>query len=189
MGRVKSCAISPPLHRAFVLISLLLITISSPVTSSDTIEFGELIVNDDATARKWVQASKEFDKLIFPHKWLLIKTLDGISTNKSQIGLSDDCASSLNSIEKGLRDNKMWAYQFMDASGKGKSGFTYGFISDFGNFDQCIGLRVNKDMTTNGKPFTGKYCMIDIRFPLTQKPERNFLRVSMDSFLANDLHK
>ena len=69
----------------------------------------------------------------------------------------------------------------MDASAKGKPGFTYGYISDFGNFDQCLGLRAKKEQSDNGKEFGGKYCMVNVKFPLTQQPERNFLRVSFKS--------
>lgn len=155
--------------------------VASFFTSCNAVEFGELIVNDDVTAKKWIQASSEFDNLLFPQKKLIIDTLDIIYHNKSQLGLSDDCADSFHSISKGLQDKQMWAYQFMDASAKGKSGFTYGYISDFGNFDQCLGLRAKKEQIENPKEFGGKYCMVNVKFPLTQQPERNFLRVSLES--------
>jgi hypothetical protein len=145
---------------------------------SNAVEFGELIVNDEATAKKWIQASSEFDSLVFPHKRLIIDTLDAINVNKSHLNLSDGCASSLQSISNGLKSNLMWAYQFMDSAGRGKSGFTYGSISDLGNFDQCLGLRVRKDDAIDGNEFSGKYCLVNLKFPLTQEPQRSFLRVS-----------
>ena len=159
----------------FVLLTALTVVV---LPSSDAVEFGDFIVNDEDTAKKWVRASAEFDSLLFPHKTLLIQTLDDISVNRTLLKLSDDCASSLQSISNGLKKNQMWAYQFMDSAGRGKSGMTYGFISDLGQFDQCLGIKVKKEETTNAKEFQGKYCMVNLKFPLTQEPDRNFLRAS-----------
>lgn len=157
----------------------LLLCVIHLVSFCDAVDFGDLIANDEVTAKKWIRASAEFDNLMFPYKGILIQTLHDIDQNRSHLQLTNDCADSLASISHGLKNNQMWAYQFMDSSGKGKSGLTYGYISDLGNFDQCIGLNVRKEMTSNGKEFGGMYCMVNLKFPQTREPERNFLRVSL----------
>lgn len=142
------------------------------------VEWKELIVNDEEIASQWGQASIEFDNLIFSQRMTIVRKLDDIVANSSSIGLTKSCTASVRTLSKGLKERKIWAYQFMDSSGKGKSGFTYGYISDFGNFDQCIGLTVPTEDRSR-EAFHGKYCMVNVRFPLTRRPERNFLRVSV----------
>lgn len=135
-----------------------------------TLEFAENLVSDPVVARKWVQAAKEFDSIIFPHKSAIV---DFLSKNLVDLPVSPHCSSSLSSLANGLRDKKLWAYHFLDASARGRSGLAAGYISDLGDITQCLSIRKGE------RQFSGSYCLLDFKFPLTQKPERNFLRVRL----------
>lgn len=152
---------------------VIVITAYFLINLTKAVEWGELIVNDNKIANQWVKASHEFDDLFFTQRRVIIETLDHIVANPTSIGLSKSCTNSLHTLSIGLQQRKIWAYQFMDSSGKGKSGFTYGYIADYGNFDQCLGIKVSNG---HREEFHGKYCMVNMRFPLTKQPERGFLR-------------
>lgn len=134
------------------------------------LEFTENLVNDPVVAEKWVIAAHEFDSIVFPHKSAIVKFL---SEKVSELSLSPQCTSSLTSLSHGLREKKLWAYHFLDASARGRSGLASGYISDLGDITQCLGIEKGE------RDFSGSYCLVDVKFPLTKKPERNFLRVSI----------
>ncbi|KAG5885178.1 hypothetical protein JTB14_000941 [Gonioctena quinquepunctata] len=54
-----------------------------------------------------------------------------------------------------LRKYTLWATEMFDATSKLPTGFLYGSSYDFGNFDECLRIRVPYD----GGRFSGKYCM------------------------------
>lgn len=156
-----------------VLIVFLLFVITSPTTSG--LEYGENLVEDPIVARKWVEAAAEFDEIVFPQKKYIIKFLN----KTSDLPLSPKCASSLIALSTGLREKKFWAYQYLDSSARGRSGLANGFISDLGDFDQCLNI------LEDGHDFRGAYCLVNLKFPLTKQPDRAFLRVSMTLLLVH----
>lgn len=89
-------------------------------------------------------------------------------------------------VFNGLRGLKPWAMKLLDASTKLSPGILLGTQSDFGDYDECLNVRVDDpaglgldmsqvelDPETNLPQSTivGKYCLADVEFP---KPPREF---------------
>jgi hypothetical protein len=140
--------------------------------TTHALDYNEKIVTDEVTAQKWIRASDEFDELVFSHKKFIIQFLDE-AVAKIPV-LSGQCGTALSTLSQGLRDKQLWAYQYLDASALRPSGLANGFVADLGDFDQCLSI----DGASQG--FDGAYCLVDLKFPLTAKPDRAFLRVSHD---------
>lgn len=75
----------------------------------------------------------------------------------------------------------------LDASGKGKSGFAYGYLADLGNYDACIGISRKENLDGKQVDLNGKYCMVSLRFPLPPKPERNWIGAMRIDFKEPEL--
>lgn len=140
---------------------------------SNGFEYEENLVSDPVVARKWVTAAQEFDDIVFPQKERLVLFLD---KEVKKIPLSPSCVSSLATLSKGLRDKKFWAYQYLDASARGRSGLANGYIADMGDFGQCLTIR------EEGRSFRGAYCLLNVKFPLIKPPKTAFTRVSVAFF-------
>lgn len=59
-----------------------------------------------------------------------------------------------------------------DATGKGRSGLAYGYVSDIGNMDECLSI----DTTVDDWPLKGQYCMVEVRLPMMNKSNVDYLR-------------
>ncbi|KAL1488454.1 hypothetical protein ABEB36_014925 [Hypothenemus hampei] len=64
-----------------------------------------------------------------------------------------------------LKKFKIWAAEMFDSSGKMPSGVFYGSSHDFGNFDECLEIKV----PYQDSPFVGQYCMAQF----TIEPPKN----------------
>lgn len=146
------------------------------INSISGLEYGENLVNDSSVASKWVEAASEFDEIVFPQKKYIINFLN----RTSALPLSHQCASSLTALSIGLQQKKFWAYQYLDSSGRGRSGLANGYIADLGDFDQCLNIREE-----DGQDFRGAYCLVNLKFPLTKRPDRAFLRVRLSLLIIS----
>jgi len=84
-----------------------------------------------------------------------------------EMSLSGGCSSSLLSLMSGISEIKAYAFKFLDASAKIPSGVMYGLLSDFGDFDQCLSIRANPEVSPEHEvdegTFSGKYCLLNLR--------------------------
>ncbi|KAI1293491.1 Nose resistant to fluoxetine protein 6 [Halotydeus destructor] len=145
---------------------LFLISLST-VQSQDNAK--DFIVRDKDLATRWLSASYDFDKIIFPHKERVIGVIDSLLKDK-KLSVREQCSASLAHLKEGLELRKFWAYKFIDATGRGKSGLAHGYIGDLGHREECLGIRVKGD-----QQLQGQYCLVHLKFPATPKRNPNFV--------------
>lgn len=84
-----------------------------------------------------------------------------------RLSLSGGCSSSLMNFATSLSEIRSFAFKFLDASAKVPSGFMYGLLSDFGDFDQCLSIRsnplVSPETEAEEGAYSGKYCLVSIK--------------------------
>lgn len=107
---------------------------------------------------------------------LLMKAVDaalnpnirGLYVLYKKLHISSECFESLQSIIMGLRSNKRWAVEMVDASGKIPGGILDGTIMDFGSLDECLRIKVHESSRTSNRKeiFRGRYCMVGYDSPL-----------------------
>ncbi|KAJ8936791.1 hypothetical protein NQ318_021933, partial [Aromia moschata] len=81
-----------------------------------------------------------------------------------------------------LKNYTLWATEMFDANTKFPSGILYGSSYDFGNFDECLEIRVPHD----DQEFTGKYCMAKFIF---NSHEANVPRTNRYNYDFEDYRK
>lgn len=113
---------------------------------------------------RWVTASKTFNQLIWPERAKFKKILNEFSKRRD-LGVTDSCKTSCDTIITGLDQNKLWALKFLDSSGRRRTGMAYGHTSDAGNLDECI----YNDVVVNDHRINGKYCLLSLHLPLLTK--------------------
>lgn len=101
--------------------------------------------------------------------------------------LEPKCARDIQHFRNSFKQHKMWALRMLDSYGKIPSGVTYGRFSSQGDFEECV--RVKVDETVQRKvpssrgyrdehyKFYGKYCLMDFRLPLPERPRDKLLSI------------
>lgn len=74
------------------------------------------------------------------------------------LDLPDDCLASYARIISAMKSGELWAFKFLDSSGKIPSGVTEGVSSFFGDYDQCLNIQ-STHSDSNSHLFQGKYCL------------------------------
>ncbi|VEN45628.1 unnamed protein product [Callosobruchus maculatus] len=74
-----------------------------------------------------------------------------------------------------LKKYRLWAAEMFDATTKFPSGVLYGATYDFGNFDECLEIKVPYDKNE----FHGKYCMAKF---IIVPPSENTISTAVNSF-------
>ncbi|KAH9361519.1 hypothetical protein HPB48_001379 [Haemaphysalis longicornis] len=69
-----------------------------------------------------------------------------------------------------LRSNYL-KLRVIDSTGRPAAGTLEGTLSDFGNYDECLKIRLLDDYTGE-ETFRGKYCTLKFAAPMPPKPER-----------------
>ena len=75
--------------------------------------------------------------------------------------------------------------QVLDASARGHSGLTNGYITDLGSYHQCLRIKVRDALQDQPVDFNGQYCMVSINFPEVQRPKHNWLGVARKIDFSN----
>lgn len=98
-----------------------------------------------------------------------------------------ECARDINFSRESFRKHKLWAMRMLDSFGKVPSGVTYGRFTSQGDFEECIGVNVDETIhkkAPSGNAFTeehykfgGKYCLLDFRLPLPERPRDRILSI------------
>lgn len=129
------------------------------------------------TYTKWRSVGDDFIEL-FSRKMLPVIVEHGYDIDAVTV-------TGLLQVFNGIRTIKPWALKLLDASAKITPGVLVGTQSDFGDFDECLGIRVDDPSglavrddspveldEETGLPtstLVGRYCLADVEFP---KPPR-----------------
>nr|XP_042909052.1 nose resistant to fluoxetine protein 6-like [Parasteatoda tepidariorum] len=84
---------------------------------------------------------------------------------------SNQCKDSLVIYLNEVINLKPWAIEMLDASGKISSSIFSITMVDYGSLDDCI--KVKATSNDGEKLFKGKFCMVHLKHPLFQTPNRN----------------
>ncbi|XP_022704102.1 nose resistant to fluoxetine protein 6-like isoform X2 [Varroa jacobsoni] len=101
----------------------------------------------------------------------LRKFLPRMLRASSEADMSAECQAANFKLFQGLRGLKAWAFQMIDASGRPSAGMLTGTLTDFGNYDECLRVRVQDDDDGN-EIYRGKYCTLKFTAPLPPRPKR-----------------
>lgn len=96
--------------------------------------------------------------------------------------LEPKCRREIYHIRDSVKKHKLWALRMLDSNGKIPSGVTYGRFSSPGDYEECLGVRVDESIWhDNAKEeyhkFHGKYCLIDFRLPMPERPRNKLLSI------------
>lgn len=109
--------------------------------------------------------------------------------------LAPECRRDLYHVRDSVKKHRLWALRMLDSNGKLPSGITYGRFSSPGDYEECLSVRVDElvykgdggvagrgsQQTVKNKPeyykFHGKYCLLDFRLPLPERPRDKLLSV------------
>lgn len=107
--------------------------------------------------------------------------------------LEPKCRRSIIHAMDSLKKHKLWALRMIDSNGKIPSGITYGRFSSPGDYEECLSVKVDESIykesvdkesslttskfETEHHKFHGKYCLLDFRLPLPDRPRDKLLSV------------
>lgn len=106
--------------------------------------------------------------------------------------LSPECRRDIYHIRTSIKKHKLWALRMVDSNGKLPSGISYGRFSSPGDYEECLSVRVDEDVynSLSGSAgsgaalsppehhkFHGKYCLLDFRLPLPERPKNKLLSI------------
>ncbi|XP_074593824.1 nose resistant to fluoxetine protein 6-like isoform X2 [Brevipalpus obovatus] len=121
---------------------------------------------------------------------MLKTTMPTIVQGGMESNVSSECANSFLLLMQGLQEGKDWAFKILDSSGKPPSGILEGTLTDFGSFEQCLGVKIGASSSNTAiKKFEGKYCIMDIKaaleknIDLSKRPKN----IPEDSVVWNDV--
>lgn len=112
------------------------------------------------------------------------KIMSYLSETSADFNLTTDCSSSLIKLVSDFKQLKWWAVQMLDASGKQSGGLMNGVYAFYGDYDQCLKIRVNRDKSTE-EYFRGQYCLVDFKLPLPKKDQPYYYKSEMVASFAN----
>lgn len=101
--------------------------------------------------------------------------------------LKPECKRDIYHTRNSVKKHKIWALRMLDSIGKIPSGITYGKFSSPGDYEECLSVNVDEiihnqaSLEGKGKPerykFHGKYCLLDFRLPMPEKPKGKLLSI------------
>ncbi|KAG9509870.1 Nose resistant to fluoxetine protein 6, partial [Fragariocoptes setiger] len=92
--------------------------------------------------------------------------------------LDPQCRESMAYMRHAASHHKLWALRMADANGKLQSGIMYGKFSSPGDWEECVRIRAPPEIWNNRvQSFRGKYCLIDFRLPMPERPYDRALSV------------
>lgn len=122
----------------------------------------------EAARRAWAKAENLMKTTVDSH---LRRLLPQMLRASGEAGMSPECQAANFKVMLGLRQLKSWAIRLIDSSGRPSSGTLEGTLSDFGNYDECLKIRL-KDDYTGEEVLRGKYCNLRFAAPMPPRPER-----------------
>ena len=79
-------------------------------------------------------------------------------TDLHSLPISVNCKKSILQIQEHLSSGLSWAHYFPDATSSAPSGLLSGTVTDFGEYDSCLGAQSPKEVIPS---VSGKYCMVE----------------------------
>ena len=155
---------------------LIVIYFSSIISNSSAFYPKQSFVNDDPVVKKWEKASKYFDQIAWSQRDVLIKTLGEFLDESSGASskISKDCFESLQYVDQGLKERKLWAYQMLDAWSRGSVSILSGSLGDEGKGPECAEINVHIRKTKRDVfSFSGRQCLATIGWPVPEVNPRN----------------
>lgn len=164
----------------------------------------EPLKTKDYAEKEWQLMFRSID-LIFDNLLNSLKPTQSES-GKQKLGFFDEivsrlkpeCRRDIHHIKQSIKKHKLWALRMLDSNGKLPSGVTYGRFSSPGDYEECLGVSVDEtvyrragseslssnsgsDQNTNlvqeRHKFNGKYCLLDFRLPLPERPRDKLLSI------------
>lgn len=71
----------------------------------------EYMIQDPVVAKKWIDASLEFDELLYPQVKPAINLINTVLSDKKGVKLNDSCRDALSVLSDGLKRRQRWAYE------------------------------------------------------------------------------
>ncbi|XP_053202512.1 nose resistant to fluoxetine protein 6-like [Panonychus citri] len=162
----------------------------------DKIDSGSSFAITDSEKEKitWLAFHKVFGSIVDSlEKSILGEAIDILP----HLTLSSPCLSTLYQLLSAMKQQKSWVFKMMDATGRPFSaGLMDGTITDFGSFDQCIGLHIPLVFNSVGgvdkmnsaykpnemKQIRGQYCMVQYNVFLPPRPKHLNLQTRIFNF-------
>ncbi|XP_022239600.1 nose resistant to fluoxetine protein 6-like [Limulus polyphemus] len=148
------------------------------VKNSVTYENTTNIMPTKSIPELWLQAEKNSKELITS---LYRSILPDLVRRSGEMKITDQCMSSLLKLIFGIKRLKSWSIRMIDSTAKMPSGFLEGTIMALGAYDECLNIKV-LNRNEDKEAFRGKYCLIEGKLLLPEKPKR----VSAKTFVIND---
>lgn len=118
---------------------------------------------------------------VFREALPLVTSLGYDATN-----LTSSCLASFLKLFTGIRKQETWAFRFLDSFGRIDSGTFDGTVTNFGEYDQCLGINfpgdfdILTDEEIQSDPeehepeekIVGKYCVMKVEIPMPPKPKK-----------------
>lgn len=157
----------------------------------DRDEEGEALKTVDYVEKEWQLMFRAFDLF---QDGLSSSMLQKVGKETDQFEkilsrLEPECRRSINHAWDSLKKHKLWALRMVDSNGKIPSGVTYGRFSSPGDYEECLSVKVDESIykqsgdkessnfQSEHHKFHGKYCLIDFRLPLPERPHDKLLSV------------
>lgn len=107
-------------------------------------------------ANDWSRTGEWIERVVWRYKDDAIRLIDDASASKE---LSHDCSSALRTWSAGLSARRLWAFQMLDSTSLGDSGFINRFV-EFGDYDLCLSV------SAPDQQFHGRHCLARLEFAL-----------------------
>lgn len=145
-------------------------------------------LNDSEVIDKWKKMDnslqdgmKSILKMIFPQ----------IVSLSHDAKVSGDCSGGILKWILSLRNLRSWAIKMLDATGKPTSGILEGSLTLFGNYRQCLSIRVPDEdeieITDQFEEyFRGQFCVVHMKPFMPVKQSFYSLNASIDSLLRKN---
>ena len=100
--------------------------------------------------------------------------------------LQPECRRSIDHVRESVKKHRLWALRMVDSNGRLPSGVSYGRFSSPGDYEECLSVRVDERVYLSSPAemaqsehhkFHGKYCLLDFRLPLPDRPHDRLLSV------------
>ena len=88
------------------------------------------------------------------------ETIDFLRLLTESDSIAPSCKSSLKRWISGIERNEMWAWKFLQSTGKSVDGKLVGRDLNLGSFQFCTGFVRDED---SGIDFDGKYCLVSLQ--------------------------
>ena len=133
---------------------------------------------------KWRQMERSIGESMGARAGELKQTIGDLLLDKRLSGLiSSQCKLSLDELLAALAEQRLWAGQMLDSSGRLPVGLLEGTLTELGNFDECLAISQPAGAGQLAAPATsGQYCSLQIKPPLLGRPRLHTACNSLPSF-------